>query len=178
MLLRAAAGISLLLASAVNAMPTHVVYTLPTMGQYCYKIWSEEDADSVRVCDCTGTEPIHHLQMAYLYKWAPGGFAVIDSHSVVGMEGMPDSFAVSTSGNYYIRTRNDWLSCPSNVATVMPDVVTGITEDATPPARRQRWYNVHGQMFMTKPKASGVYWWQYNLNGTKWSKPRKDVIVR
>lgn len=162
-----------------SAMPSHLVYTVPNAGQNCYKTLGDE-GDSVQVCDCVGAVQVRQIQTAYLWgaRVTGGGFVLVDSHSVLGREGFPDSFPVPFAGNFYILMRNTvGISCASNVATVLPDVVTGIPEEATPPAQMQRWVDVHGRVHMKRPKGSGIYFWQYNLTG-QWSKARKIVLLR
>ena len=62
-----------------------------------------------------------------------GGFAVVDSHSVVGWEGKPDSFKVSLTGSYYVTTRNTvGQSCAptSPIRVVVDNVLTGVEAEA------------------------------------------------
>jgi hypothetical protein len=170
------------LASVAFAMPTKLIYTVPDRGQHCYMVLSPE-GDSVRVCDCVGTESISQVRKVYLWgaRLTGGGFAVRDSHlwaDAALIEGKSDTFPVPFAGNFYIEAFNPvGRSCVSNVTTVYPDAVTGVPEDATPPAKEQRWYDIHGRLHTKRPTASGVYFWQYRLNGY-WSKARKDVILR
>src|SRR5258705_7096763 len=120
------------------ALVATLYFTLPSTGQHRYMQYSPEDPkDSLHV-ECLGGPAIHGLKAAYLMGAAlgGGGFAVVDSHSVVGREGQPDSFRVLLSGNYFVTTRNGvGKSCaPSSplriiLEPVLTDVPTSAAAD-------------------------------------------------
>jgi hypothetical protein len=119
------------------ALVATLFFTLPSTGQYRYvDTTPDELGDSTHV-NCLGGPAIHGLRTAYLWGQTlqGGGFAVIDSHSVVGKEGRPDSFKVTLTGSYYVTTRNTaGQSCaPSSpVRVVLGNVLTGVDAEAAP----------------------------------------------
>lgn len=117
------------------ALVATLYFTLPSTGQYRYVDTTGEDQGDTLHVECVGGPVIHELQTAYLWgaTLKGGGFAVIDSHSVVGMEGRPDSFNVRLSGNYYVTTRNNvGQSCaPASPVTILLETtLTGVPTDA------------------------------------------------
>jgi hypothetical protein len=183
----------------VCAMPSKILYTLPSMGQHCYQTVSAE-GDSIEVCDCVGTTPIRQLQTSYLWgaRITGGGFALVDSHSVQLREGQPDSFPVPWAGNFYIVTRNTkGPSCPSEVVTILPDVTTGV--ELGPLMLQYALYDVHGRYVGVAPAeiwglrriftsrdfpkaeiaASGIYFVvPVSFTGPKREWARKIVVLR
>jgi len=102
-------------AGLLNAVLAVTLYfTVPGSGQ------------SAAPTTCSGGPVIHGLRTAYLWGqgMGGGGFAVVDSHNVMGMEGTPDSFQVNATGNYFVTTRNNiGTSCApgSPVSVVVGD---------------------------------------------------------
>jgi hypothetical protein len=153
------------------ALVAVLYFTLPSTGQYRY-VSSKPDelGDSVHL-ECVGGPAIHGLRTAYLWGQGlrGGGFAVIDSHSVVGMEGRPDSFRVLVSGNYFVTTRNSvGKSCApaSPVKVLLETVLTGVPVDAasdpvtswtlfSPLGRRVRDFSASGVYFAKLLRRSG-----------------------
>lgn len=90
------------------ALAATLLITLPSTGQKRTVVPNPSNpADSIQV-ECAGGPAIRGLQTVYLWgqSLSGGGFAVVDSHRVVGMEGRADSFVVTKSGNYFVTTRN------------------------------------------------------------------------
>lgn len=125
--------VALLGASVSRA--SDLVYTLPTLTQPYWYEYDEEAGAVIRKTACNAVagvgqqDTLHELQTAYLW-WYPlsgHGFAVADSHSVVGREGQQDTFPDPGPGTGYVTTRNTGgMSCPSNVVTRLPDNLTGV----------------------------------------------------
>lgn len=115
------------------------------------------------VVECSGGPAITTLRAAYLWgqPLTGGGWRIVDSLAVVGMEGQADSFPAPWAGHFYVTTRNGaGLSCASNPAYI-PDstVTTGVGEgNGGPydPMVRSRLFDVHGRV-VTGPLGAGVY---------------------
>jgi hypothetical protein len=153
------------------ALVATLYFTLPSTGQNRY-VTSKPDelGDSIHV-ECIGGPAIHGLRTAYLWGQGlrGGGFAVVDSHSVAGMEGRPDSFRVLVSGNYFVTTRNSvGKSCApaSPVKVMLETVLTGVPADAaadpvtswtlfSPLGRRVRDFSATGVYFAKILRRSG-----------------------
>lgn len=112
----------------------------------------------------------------------------MDSHSVVGRAGLPDSFRTPGPGTFFVTTRNEvGMSCAGPQVTIMPDVTTGVEPD--PLAHhlaRCALYDIHGRLVASmqgeacwrrvmrnRDLASGVYWvkWQDGAS-------RKVVVLK
>jgi hypothetical protein len=143
------------------ALVATLYFTLPSTGQYRSVSTPDYLGDTLHV-DCLGGPAIHGLQKAYLWgqMLRGGGFAVVDSHSVVGNEGKPDSFKVLVSGNYYVTTRNNvGQSCApaSPVKVILESVLTGVpTDAATDPVISWTLFSPWGAK-VRDFRASGVY---------------------
>ena len=144
------------------ALVATLYFTLPSTGQNRYMQYDPNNpGDSLRV-ECVGGPAIHGLKTVYLWGalLRGGGFAVVDSHSVVGKEGKPDSFKVALSGSYYVTTRNSiGLSCaPSSpVRVVLEPVPTDVpTQAATDPVVAWTLFSPLGAK-VREFRASGIY---------------------
>jgi hypothetical protein len=144
------------------ALVATLYFTLPSTGQYRYTQYDPEDPkDSLHV-ECVGGPAIHGLKTTYLWGalLKGGGFAVRDSHSVVGREGQPDSFKVLVSGSYYVTTRNNiGQSCApvSPIRIILESVLTGVpTEAAADPVVSWSLFSPLGAK-VREFKASGIY---------------------
>lgn len=144
------------------ALVATLYFTLPSTGQLRYMQYDPNNPkDSLRV-ECVGGPAIHGLKTVFLWGalLRGGGFAVVDSHSVVGKEGKPDSFKVALSGNYYVTTRNSiGLSCaPSSpVRVVLEPVLTDVpTEAAADPVVGWTLFSPLGAK-VREFRASGIY---------------------
>jgi hypothetical protein len=144
------------------ALVATLYFTLPSTGQNRYTQYNPDDPrDSLRV-ECVGGPAIHGLKTAYLWgaMLGGGGFAVRDSHSIVGKEGKPDSFKVLVSGNYFVTTRNSInQSCaPSSpVRVILEPVLTDVpTEAAADPVVSWTLFSPLGAK-VREFRASGVY---------------------
>lgn len=139
---------AILCASGSSAFPQHLVFTLPSHGQYH---WTESGSDDSLHVECAGGPEIRELQSVYLWGQpvSGGGFALLDSHLVVGMEGLPDSFPTPFPGHFYVMARNAvGLSCASNLVTVPPDVLTGVevSPQASDPVLLVHLFDVRGRL--------------------------------
>lgn len=160
-----------------------LVFTLPSTGQHRW-VNPLDGVDSVHV-ECSGTDSIHELHTAYLWGslLTGGGYAVRDSHSVVGREGQQDSFTVTQPGHYYVTTRNTaGMSCAGNEVYVPPDTtVTSVPIEERTHGRvvSRRLYSVlwGRPVDLNSHIASGVYWEKRKYQDGFESK-RKIVIVR
>lgn len=116
------------------ALVATLYFTLPSTGQHRY-VDTTPDAlgDSTHI-ECAGGPAIHGLRTAYLWgqTMTSGRFAVVDSHSVVGWEGKPDSFKVTATGNYFVTTRNTvGQSCaPTSPIQVILGTTTNVEAEA------------------------------------------------
>lgn len=187
-MLRLVTALFLLWVSDAQAYSQWLLYTVPDHGQACTMTLGQE-GDSVLVCDCETPGPrIYSIFRSYLWgqRITGGGFALIDSHSVVADEGKPDSFPVPWPGNFYIQTRNlVGLSCASNVATVLPDVTTGVELEPRPPrVIVEKWFDVHGRRIATAfigkngmPRRSGIYYVRWTVRD-RFIGQKKVVMLR
>jgi hypothetical protein len=114
--------------------------------------------------DCIGGGPaLHGIRAAYLWGqgMGGGGFAVVDSHSVVGKEGQPDSFQVNATGSYFVTTRNNiGTSCaPGSPVSVVVGDPTGVpvtAQSAADPVVRWALFSPLGAK-VKEFRASGIY---------------------
>lgn len=153
------------------ALAAAIFFTLPSTGQHHWVV-PDKDADSLQV-ECAGGDPLKALQTAYLWGQSlnGGGFTVVDSHSVIGLEGKPDSFTVTRSGNYYVTTRNlVGMSCaPEKPVTIlMESILTDVPTSAAEASPVVSWklftargtsvddFGASGVYFAKVTRASGV----------------------
>jgi hypothetical protein len=105
------------------ALVATLYITLPSTGQYRTINTNPLDPGDSILVECVGGPAIRGLQSVYLWgqRLQGGGFAIVDSHRVVGKEGQPDSFLITRSGNYFVTARNTvGQSCaPTSPVTVM-----------------------------------------------------------
>ena len=137
-----------------------IVFTLPTSGQLKV-VTPSAQGDSIGY-ECSGGQAIHQLTTATLYfiPLTGGGWRAVQSHSIAGKEGRPDSFAVSMGGHYYVTASNPvGESCASEMAYVVDPTVTGIDPDQQSYDRivRSELFDVQGRRIQ-KQYRSGVYW--------------------
>ena len=138
------------LASVLNVtMAVTLYFTVPSSGK-----------TSV---DCNNGPVVHGIRAAYLWGqgMGGGGYAVVDSHSVVGREGFPDSFQVNATGNYFVTTRNNiGTSCaPGSPVSVVVGDPTGVptsAQSASDPVVNWALFSPLGAK-VKEFRASGVY---------------------
>lgn len=165
-----------------QARAASLVYTVPSLGALRYVV-PDPDGDTIRY-ECSGGPWTAPVTVAYLYG-APvtgGGFAPVDSHSVLGMEGLADSFPAPWPGHFYVRTRNGpgpmGLSCPSNVAYIPPGDLTGVPAEEVDadPVFLCRLFDVRSRLVGI---LRGAVWYQIRREGWRLTRARmRDGVVR
>jgi hypothetical protein len=150
-----------------------LLFTVPSFSAY------SDDTTAT----CEAWQPTQDLAWVRLYGYpvTGGGWRLVDSVDVRGMEGQEDSIAAPWDGHFSVQPVDTAgnAGCWSEVAYIGP--ITGVTPgDGWPNPPRMlsmRWYDIQGKRIDWPPATSCVYWQVTNWSdGTR--KVRKLVHLK